>query len=99
MINSKLKLNSRVESFENYAPEGVYLGEKSMKVIELIHGLVWELTFHGGREDKDKLLKELDSRMDDIKSGKMKTHPWSEIRERLKKKFKLKEEEESSQDQ
>tara|TARA_Y100000310_G_C20556194_1_gene750626 strand:+ start:154 stop:639 length:486 start_codon:yes stop_codon:yes gene_type:complete len=51
--------------------------------------LIWEMTFHGFTEETvQEFTDMLDSRVDDIKSGKTKGIPWEEVKKKIQDKIK-----------
>ena len=51
----------------------------------IIHGIIWELSFHGGPSSRDKMGAELRQMADDIKTGKAETVPAEEVFKELDK--------------
>ena len=37
---------------------------------QILHGILWELSWHGGPEKQSEFVEELKSRVDDVKSGR-----------------------------
>ena len=57
---------------------------KDYSELDIISHCLWEMTFVNFDEDKIKAtIDELNKRVEDIKSGKEKTFPWEEVKERL----------------
>ena len=63
----------------------------SITLMELLYWTFWELSFLGGPEDRDEEAEVLNQRVEDLKSGKLKTVPWEEVKEKLIDKFGVKE--------
>jgi len=59
----------------------------SITLMELLYWTFWELSFLGSPEDRDEEGEVLAQRVEDLKSGKVKTIPWEEVKEKLKDKF------------
>lgn len=59
-------------------------------LFQIIFGIFWELSFHGGPDGRDEVIEMLDQRVKDIKSGKAKFIPMEDVF----KDFGIKEEEE-----
>ena len=51
---------------------------------QVLYAILWELSWHGGPEDRDKLNKELKGMVDRINSGEEKTIPMEEVLKDLK---------------
>jgi len=76
-------LSEEERNQESYYPI-ITKAYKKFTLFEILHGLFWELSFHGGPEDRDKLREELSERVARIQSGEAKTYTWEEVKERLK---------------
>jgi hypothetical protein len=57
-------------------------------LLELIFSVLWEISFMGGPEMREKQRAELDRRVKDVESGKVKTFSFDELKRRLKDKKK-----------
>jgi hypothetical protein len=51
---------------------------------QIIHGIIWELTFYGSPTMRDEMSKTLQKRIDDIESGKTELIPWEEVKKNIK---------------
>jgi hypothetical protein len=87
MMNIPVKLNNKVEIYEDdYKADVKYPAKKVFEfdnpeytLLDILHGIIWELSFHGGPQTRDQFSKELRQTVDDIKSGKAETVPASEV--------------------
>ena len=59
----------------------------TITLMELLYWTFWELSFLGSPEDRNEEGEVLLQRVEDLKSGKLKTIPWEEVKEKLKNKF------------
>lgn len=57
---------------------------------ELLHGITWELTYHGPPAKRDQFGKELCDRAEKVRTGKAKTIPAAEVLKSLRKKWRRK---------
>lgn len=62
----------------------IYEGTKKFTLLDILHALFYEMTFHGPPADREKRKAELEETMRRISSGEEKTIPWEEVKERLK---------------
>jgi hypothetical protein len=70
---------------------GIYENFKLVKpitmqpsLLELIFSILWEISFMGGPEMREKQRAELDKRIEDVESGAVKTISFDELKRRLK---------------
>jgi hypothetical protein len=59
----------------------------SITLIELLYWVFWELSFLGSPEKRDKEKNELKRRVEDLKSGKLKTIPWETVKRRMERRM------------
>ena len=64
-------------------PENIKYYKTNYTLWELIHAIIWELSFCGTPDQRDGKKDELMKDLEDIESGKVKTIPWEEIRDKL----------------
>jgi len=69
----------------------VFKAKKKFTFLDIVYALLWEISFHGEPEDKEKRMKELSDMAKGIEDGTVKTIPWEEVKESLEKKIKDKE--------
>jgi len=61
---------------------------KDFTLFDILRGLFWEFSFHGGPKERDIKLKKMEDTLKKIDSGEEKTISWNEIEEKLKEKLK-----------
>jgi len=61
---------------------------KSFTLFEILYGLFWEFSFHGGPENREEKLEELKETMRRIDSGEEKLIPWEDVKNNLKQRLK-----------
>lgn len=75
-------------SEEEYQKEQYYptllTTRQDFTLLDIIHGLFWKLSFHGGPKDRDARLAELSETIRKIESGEEKCTPWEDIKKRIK---------------
>jgi len=64
----------------------VHSGIKAFTVYDLLSAVFSEISFHGYSDDKKKLSEELNQRIKDVESGKMKTYSLEEVKKKFVKK-------------
>ena len=57
----------------------LHVGRCTPSLFQILYSIIWELSFFGSPQDRDKHAKELNQTMDNIKSGKVKTYPMDEL--------------------
>lgn len=72
-------LNKEVKRGEAYPPPIASFKNPEYTLGCILHGIIWELSFHGGPEKRDGFKDHLNKITEDIKSGKAKTVPASEV--------------------
>lgn len=70
---------------KNY-PVVILEANKKFTLKDILFGLFWELSFHGGPKDRDKVVHELEETIERIRSGEEETIPWEDIRFRWQNK-------------
>jgi len=89
-----IKLNKKITIYDETNRKGVYPppvileAEKTFTLAEILRGIFWELSFLGSPKDRNEKSAEIMQTMKDIDSGKVKTIPWEEVKERLEKTLK-----------
>jgi len=81
-------IDERKES-QNKNPDGplyptLFKTNKDFSLRNILHGIFWELSFHGGPKSRDQKREELMETMRRIDAGEEELIPWEEIKERLK---------------
>jgi len=71
---------------EEYCPTLIGT-KKRFTLFNILYGIFWELSFHGGPKERDKKSEELSELVDKIKNGEEKMIPWEEVKENLEKKI------------
>jgi hypothetical protein len=62
----------------------VAIFEKSVYTLgDILYGIIWELSFHGGPKQRDEKSEELKESVDKIRDGSAKTVSWEEILKEL----------------
>lgn len=70
-------------SKEEYYPS-LFTTNHDFTLFNIIHGLFWELSFHGGPKDRDAKSAEMIETIRKINSGEEKAIPWKDIKKRLR---------------
>jgi hypothetical protein len=68
----------------------LFSSTKGFTLLDILHGIFWELSFFGSTADREKMATNLHKQVEDIKSGKVKCIPMEEIKEKFKAKKKNK---------
>jgi len=71
---------------DNY-PTVIAKTHKEFTLFEILHGLFWELSFHGSPKNRQEKLEEIQESIRQIDSGEAETIPWEEVKEKLQKKL------------
>jgi hypothetical protein len=86
LIDLPLKLKKETEVWTQDYDAGLRADSKLMDTEEwpmtlghILQGIIWELSFHGGPESRDKLGAELLQSVESIRSGKAETIPFSDL--------------------
>ena len=65
-----------------------FKGIPSPTLLDVLYIVLYEVSFHGSPETRDERMKDLEQRIKDLKSGKLKTIPWEEAKKQIKKRIK-----------
>jgi hypothetical protein len=68
VANIPIKLNERLIIRENYNKVVLDVNQK-MTLLEILHAIYYDISFHGGPKDRDKFLKEMNKQAKDIKKN------------------------------
>lgn len=60
---------------------------RSFRLLDILKGIFWELTFFGSEQDKVNKRNELNETVEGIRNGTIKTIPWEEVKASLKDKI------------
>jgi len=92
-LDRKLDITDEREESRNKSQEGpicptLFQTNKNFSLRNILLGIFWELSFHGGPKSRDEKREEIMETMRRIDSGEEKTIPWEDI----KKEFELDDE-------
>lgn len=96
-LNNKITVYDETKRHTTYPPPVILEAEKVFTLAEILRGIFWELSFMGSPKDRNEKSAELMQSIRDIESGKAKTIPWEEVKERLDKKLKEEEDEDDTE--
>lgn len=100
LIDIPLKLNDKFEIYdENY--KVCFSSKKGYRLIDVIYGIIWEISFHGGPDMVKTFWSEMDEQVKEIEkgleNGTLETFTLDEVKEKLKNTLdELKNEEEKN---
>lgn len=69
-INHIISVCENDLSAKKYAQELEKVQVHGFNLSQILHGILWELSWHGGPEKQSEFVEELKSRVDDVKSGR-----------------------------
>jgi len=89
----ELKIKEEVEiGTQTFNPKFKYKKLLTVRMqptfVEFVRAILWELSFFGNPQNRDKFAAKLEKTTKDLASGKLKTYPWSEMQKRIEKKLK-----------
>jgi hypothetical protein len=77
----EVKLNTAYEVYdvrEGLADAPVLVAaQKQFRLLDILRGVFWELSFHGSLKNRDERAASIKQSVEDIKSGLVKTIPWT----------------------
>lgn len=82
IINDEVERNQKTK--DNHFIKPVAIFERSVYTLgDILYGIIWELSFHGGPKERNEKSEELKESVDKIRNGSAKTVSWEEILKEL----------------
>lgn len=82
-LNKTIKIYDETNKKAAYPPPILIEAEKEFKLIDILRGIFWELSFLGSPSDRDDKSEEIMGRLKDIEEGKVETIPWENLRNKI----------------
>lgn len=98
LINYPVKLGSKVEVYEENHTKKEYMSKlaeyngATFTLGNILEGIIWELSFFGSPENRNKATEELHQRIEEYKEGNVELKSSEEVFENIKKKLNEKNE-------
>lgn len=83
IINDEVKRKQKTKN-NHFTQPPVAIFERSVYTLgDILYGIIWELSFHGGPKERNEKSEELKESVDKIRDGSAKTVSWEEILKEL----------------
>jgi hypothetical protein len=92
LVDLEVRLNEEVVLYDwrhaagrlaKNGPPVLYKARKRLTLLDILHGIFWELSFFGGPSTREAKAKEMCGLIDQIKSGEEKLIPWEDVKAKL----------------
>lgn len=84
MTELEVRLNEEIDLYDQRqhtpTPPILLHTTQGFTLLDILHGIFWDLSFHGSPENRDARKQEIVGRVKEIEDGTVKTIPWEDIK-------------------